>query len=477
MASTQLADELWAMPAFELAERIRRRAVSPVELADDLLARIERLNPRLNAFVTLSPERTRAAAQAAERAVMAGAELGLLHGVPVSIKDTYWVRGARHTSGSKLLAQFVPSEDSPPVERLEAAGAVNLGKTNTAEFGWRGSTDNPLFGETRNPWDLTRTPGGSSGGAAAAVAAGLGPLALGGDGAGSIRIPASFCGLVGLKPTFGRVPAYPPAATNELLVHAGPITRTVRDAALMLQAMAGPHRRDPLSLSNDGADFLRDLEAGVRDLRIAWSADLGFLAPEPEVGAIAESCVQVFETMGAHVEQADLKIVDPSAILQVLFGGTSVGLHSRRPPEEKAQMDPGLVAYAEAGANLTLVDYVKAVAARQAIVAELTRFFERYDLLVTPAVAVPAFPLGQVDPNGVNGRPVAHLGWSLGYIFNWSGQPALSIPAGWTRDGLPVGLQIVGRRLEDALVLRAGRAFERERPWSDRWPDFAATAV
>jgi aspartyl-tRNA(Asn)/glutamyl-tRNA(Gln) amidotransferase subunit A len=473
MAAMSPANEVWAMPASVLAERIRRRDISPVEIVDALLARLERLNPRLNAFVTLYPERARETARAAERAVMAGDALGPLHGVPVSIKDTYWVKGARHTAGSKLLTDFVPKEDSPLVERLDAAGAINIGKTNTPEFGWRGSTDNPLFGETRNPWNLARTPGGSSGGAAAAVAAGIAPLAVGGDGAGSIRIPASFCGLGGLKPTFGRVPMYPAPATNELLVHAGPMTRTVRDAALMLQAMAGPHRRDPLSLAADSVDFLRDIDAGVKGLRIAWSADLGFLPPEPETGAIARNAAKAFEEIGAAVEEADLKLADPSWILQMLFGGTSVGLHSRRPAEEKARMDPALVAYAEAGADLSLADYVKAVVARQAVVAELVRFFERYDLLVTPAVAVPAFPLGQVNPDSVAGRTVPHLGWSLGYIFNWSGQPAISVPAGWTKDGLPVGLQIVGRRLEDALVLRAAAAFEQARPWSHRWPAFA----
>jgi aspartyl-tRNA(Asn)/glutamyl-tRNA(Gln) amidotransferase subunit A len=241
----------------------------------------------------------------------------------------------------------------------------------------------------------------------------------------------------------------------------------------MLQAMAGPHRRDPLSLADDRADFLRDLDAGVRGLRIAWSADLGFLAPEPEVGTIAAEAARVFADLGAHVEDADLKITDPSETLQILFGGNSVGLHSGRSAAEKAQMDPALVAYAEAGAHLSLVDYVKAVTARQAVVAALVRFFERYDLLLTPAVAVPPFPLGRVDPDSVAGRPVAHLAWSPGYIFNWSGQPAISVPAGWTAGGLPVGLQIVGRRLEDALVLRAARAFEQARPWAHRWPPLA----
>jgi aspartyl-tRNA(Asn)/glutamyl-tRNA(Gln) amidotransferase subunit A len=463
-------DELFSITAFDLAKLIRERQVSPVEVTDAALARLHQLNPLLNAFVTLYPERARSAARAAERAIMTGETIGPLHGVPVSIKDTYWVRGARHTAGSRLMAQFVPDEDAPAVERLNAAGAINIGKTNTSEFGWRGSTDNPLFGPTVNPWDRTRTPGGSSGGAAAAVAAGIAPLALAGDAAGSIRIPASFCGLVGFKPTFGRVPIFPAPATNELLLHGGPITRTVRDAALMLNAMAGPHARDPLSLATDRTDFLQDLDTGIRGLRVAWSADLGFLSPELETGAIVQAAAQSFEHLGVAVEPADLTFSDPSWILDTLFGGTSAGLHSGRPPEQKAQMDPGLVAYAEAGQNLSIADYVKAVTARQAIVDRLSRFFDRYDLLLTPTVATPAFPLGQVNPASISDRPVTHLAWSLSYVFNWSGQPSISVPAGRTRDGLPVGLQITGRRLEDALVLRAAAAFEQIRPWSHHWP-------
>jgi aspartyl-tRNA(Asn)/glutamyl-tRNA(Gln) amidotransferase subunit A len=209
---------------------------------------------------------------------------------------------------------------------------------------------------------------------------------------------------------------------------------------------------------------------------MAWSADLGFLAPEPETAAIAEAAARCFSDLGVRLDAADLTFSDPGWILETLFGGTSAGLHAQRPAHEKARMDPALVAYAEALANISIVDYVKAVTAKQAIVDQLSRFFECYDLLVTPTVALPAFPLGQVDPDTVAGRPVRHLGWSLTYIFNWSGQPAISVPAGWTQDGLPVGLQIIGRRFEDALVLRAAAAFEQARPWADRWPAVAAQA-
>ena len=462
--------------AVELAELIRRRALSPVEITRAVLGRIERLNGRLGAYVLVHAERALKDAQEAERMVMAGRPLGPLHGVPVSIKDNLWTAGDRTTSGSRLLAEFVAPEDTPSVAGLRAAGAIFVGRTNLPEFAWRGSTDNRLFGESRNPWDLTRTPGGSTGGGAAAVAAGLAPLALGSDGAGSIRIPASFCGLVGLKPSFGRVPMYPAAGGNELVAHVCPLARTVRDVALMMNVIARHDRRDPFALPDDGVDYLAACDeplAGARGgapVRVAWSADLGFASVDAETREIAAAAARAFAEAGLEVEEASPELGDPSLILQTLYGGAQAGAHAARPPEQKAQMDPALVAYAEASAGLTVVDYLKAVAARQALVDTLRRFFERYDLLLTPTLGVPAFPLGLVGPREVAGRPVTHLGWTLCYPFNYSGQPAVSVPAGWTASGLPVGVQIVGRRLEDALVLRAAAAFESLRPWAARRP-------
>ena len=470
------ATDLCFTSAVELAELIRRRVLSPVEVTRAVLERIDRLNTRLGAYVMVHAERALGEARAAERAVMAGEPLGPLHGVPVSIKDNLWSAGDRTTFGSRLFAEFVAPEDAPSVAGLRAAGAIFVGRTNLPEFAWRGSTDNPLFGESRNPWDLTRTPGGSTGGGAAAVAAGLGPLALGSDGAGSIRIPASFCGLVGLKPTFGRVPMYPAAGGNELVAHVCPLARTVRDVALMMNAIARHDRRDPFALPDDGLDYLAACNepfAGARGSapdRIAWSANLGFAPVEPETREIAEAAARAFSEVGLTVEEASPDLGDPSFILQTLYGGAQAGAHAARSPEQKAQMDPELVAYAEASASLSAVEYLRAVAARQALVDALRRFFERYDLLLTPTVCQPAFPLGLVGPREVAGREVTHLGWTLCYPFNYSGQPAVSVPAGWTASGLPVGLQIVGRRLEDALVLRAAAAFEALRPWAARRP-------
>ncbi|PYN77001.1 MAG: amidase [Candidatus Rokuibacteriota bacterium] len=462
--------------AVELAELIRGKALSPVEITRAVLERLERMNTRLGAYVMVHAERALGEAGAAERAVMAGEPLGPLHGVPVSIKDNLWTAGDRTTFGSRLFAEFVAPEDAPSVASLRAAGAIFVGRTNLPEFAWRGSTDNRLFGESRNPWDLTRTPGGSTGGGAAAVAAGLGPLALGSDGAGSIRIPASFCGLVGLKPTFGRVPMYPAAGGNELVAHVCPLARTVRDVALMMSAIARHDRRDPFALPDDGLDYLaacNESLAGARGgapVRIAWSANLGFAPVDPETREIAEAAARAFSEVGLTVEEASPELGDPSLVLKTLYGGAQAGAHAARSPEQKAQMDPELVAYAEASAGLSVVEYLRAVAARQALVDALRRFFERYDLLLTPTLCLPAFPLGIVGPSEVAGREVTHLGWTLCYPFNYSGQPAVSVPAGWTASGLPVGLQIVGRRLEDALVLRAAAAFEALRPWAARRP-------
>jgi len=467
--------------AVELAQLIRRRALSPVEITRAVLDQIERLNGRLGAYVLIHAERALDEARLREQSVMAGETLGALHGVPISLKDNLWTAGDRTTSGSRLLAEFVPQEDTPSVAALRAAGAIIVGRTNLPEFAWRGSTDNPLFGESRNPWDLTRTPGGSTGGGAAAVAAGLGPLALGSDGAGSIRIPASFCGLVGLKPTFGRVPMYPAAGGNELVAHVGPLARTVRDAALMMNVIARYDRRDPFALPDDGMNYLAACDAplvgasrGGTPLRVAWSADLGFAPVEPETRKIAASAARAFEEIGAKVEEISPDLGDPSWILRTLYGGAQAGAHAARPPDQKAQMDPELVAYAEGASSLTVAEYLKAVTARQTMVDALRRFFERYDLLLTPTLCLPAFPLGIVGPREVAGRDVTHLGWTLCYPFNYSGQPAVSVPAGWTASGLPVGIQIVGRRLEDALVLRAAAAFEMVRPWAARRPSVAA---
>ena len=461
-------DDLAFMPGTDLVAAIRVKKISPVEVVESVLARIAALNPRLNAYCTVTADDARREARAAEMAVMRGDPLGPLHGVPVSVKDLIITQGVRTTFGSRLYAGNIPAEDAPLVERLKKAGAILVGKTTTPEFGWKGATDSPLFGVSRNPWNLERTPGGSSGGAGAAVAAGLAPLAVGTDGGGSIRIPGSFCGVFGLKPTYGMVPVYPASATGTLS-HAGPMTRTVRDAALMLQVMAGPDDRDPLSFPSTGQDLMSGLGGGIRGLHVAWSPTLGYAAVDPEVRSVTEAAVKRFEDLGCRLEHVDRVFEDPDPIWSPLFYGGIAGRLRDSLEEWRDRMDPGLVQVVEEGSQLSAVQLGKASSARAAFTEEVRKFFTGYDLLLTPTLAVPPFAAGLERPP--SHRDGSRLAWvAFTYPFNLTGQPAATLPCGFTKDGLPIGLQIVGRRLADLTVLRAAAAFEAAAPWTERRP-------
>ena len=461
-------DDIAFMSATDLAVAIRSKKLSPVEVVEAVLSRIGVLNPRLNAYCTVTAETARVEARASEAAVMRGDPLGPLHGVPISVKDLVITRGVRTTFGSRIYEAYIPEEDAPLVERLKAAGAILLGKTTTPEFGWKGATDSPLFGISRNPWNLDRTPGGSSGGAGAAVAAGLAPLAVGTDGGGSIRIPGSFCGVFGLKPTYGLVPVYPASATGTLS-HPGPMTRTVRDAALMLQVMAGPDDRDPLSFPLTCQDSAAGLEGGVRGLRVAWSPTLGYAVVDREVRMLTEAAAKRFGDLGCHLALMDRVFDDPDPIWSPLFyGGIAGRLHDSM-EEWRDRMDPGLVQVVEEGSRISAVQLGKAALARAAFTEQVRRFFLHYDLLLTPTLAVPPFAAGLERPP--DDRAGSRLAWvAFTYPFNLTGQPAATVPCGFTKDGLPIGLQIVGRRLMDATVLQAAAAFEAAAPWAGRRP-------
>ena len=462
------ADDLAFMSVADLSGAIRTKRVSPVEVVGAVLDRIERLNPRLNAYCLVTGESARQEAREAEAAVMRGDPLPPLHGVPISVKDIVITRGVRTTFGSRIYENNVPGEDAPLVARLKVAGGIMVGKTTTPEFGWKGVTDSPLFGITRNPWNLERTPGGSSGGAAAAVAAGLAPLAVGTDGGGSIRIPGSFCGVFGLKPTCGLVPVYPAAATGTL-THMGPMSRTVRDAALMLQVMAGPDDRDPLSLPSTSANFAAALEAGVRGLRVAWSPTLGYATVDPEVRAVTEAAAKRFQGLGCRMDQVDRVFDDPDPIWAPLFYGGIAGRLNDSLEEWRSRMDPGLVEAIEAGRKMGAMEFVKAGLARASFFEVVRKFFTQYDLLLTPTLAVASFAAGFDQPR--ERGTGSGLAWvAFTYPFNLTGQPAATVPCGFTRDGLPIGLQIIGKRLEDSTVLRAAAAYEAAAPWADRRP-------
>jgi aspartyl-tRNA(Asn)/glutamyl-tRNA(Gln) amidotransferase subunit A len=465
------AAELCYMPATQLVAAIRAKKVSPVEVVDAVLARIERLNPKLNAYCTLTIEAARAAAKEAEAAVMRGETLGILHGVPVSIKDLVATKGVRTTYGSKLYEHFVPDEDAPVVERLKQAGAIILGKTNTPEFGHKGVTDNPVFGLSRNPWSLDHTPGGSSGGGAAAVAAGLGPLAVGTDGGGSIRIPCSCCGIYGLKATLGRVAAAPTFGGLEILSHTGPMTRTVRDAALMLNAIVGPDPRDLSSLPADGTDYLTGLDWGIKGLRVAYTPDWGYAAVDPEVRQLTEAAAKRFIELGCEVDEAHPGFADPDEAYGILSSATTAARLGDKLPEWRDRFDRSLVPQLEYGMRWSAVDFVKAAHVRRTLSESFRQFFQRYDLLLTPTLAAPPLPVGVDDYREIGGRKVGRRGWiAFTFPINLTGYPAATVPCGWTREGLPVGLQIIAPRLAEALVLRASAAFEAMAPWADKRP-------
>jgi aspartyl-tRNA(Asn)/glutamyl-tRNA(Gln) amidotransferase subunit A len=464
--------ELCWRPATELVGLIRRRKVSPVEVVDAILDRIEKINPKLNAYVTVTADDARRQARAAERALTRrSAKLGPLHGVPFSVKDLVITKGVRTTFGTPLYRDNVPTEDAPMVERLKAAGAIMLGKTNTPTFGWIGATHNLLFGATRNPWKLERTPGGSSGGASAAAAAGLGPLHIGTDGGGSIRIPASCAGILGFKPSFGRIPIYPFSAAWSLS-HIGPMTRTVADAALMLQVTAGPDERDQFSLPAERVDYTKARATTLKGLRVAYSDDLGFAeAVDPEVRAVCGSAARAFRELGARLDQVQPKWPSPSECWERIFCG---GIAARMAPhiDRRDEIDPGLLRIIEATLKDPPTRYVQAWFDRLAWWQHPRALFESYDLLVTPTIACPPFAVNLDNPTEIAGKPVPPYAWiPFTFPFNMTGQPAASVPAGFTRDGLPIGLQIVGRRNDDASVLRAAAAFERARPWADRRPN------
>jgi Asp-tRNA(Asn)/Glu-tRNA(Gln) amidotransferase A subunit family amidase len=471
--------------AVGIARRIRDGELSPVEVVDATLEAIEERNERTNAFVTVTDERAREAAERAERAAESGEVLGPLHGVPVAIKDLDDVAGVRTTSGSLLFEDRVAEGNDPFVDRLLDSGAIVVGKTNTPEFGLGCTTDNRVAGPTGTPFDPERVSGGSSGGAGTALADGLVPLAQGSDTGGSIRTPSSFCGVFGLKPTFGRVPRVDHRnafGDHTPFSHTGPMARTVEDAALMLDVMAGPHPLDPFSLPEPEVDYVAVTRRPVDDLSIAYSPDLGIYPIDPAVRRVVDDAVLAFEAAGATVERVDL---DPELthenVLDAYYTFATVLWESLFDAlEEEGDLDPrGADRDRLTESTVETILEAESVSTREYKAADRTRtrvleliggVLDEYDLLATPTLAVPPFEIGDL-PTEVDGQPVEpRRGWLLTQPFNMTGQPAASIPAGLTDEGLPVGLQLVGPRLADDDVLAASAAFERVRPWRQHYP-------
>jgi len=462
------------LPATRLLELYRQKELSPVAVMTEALARLERYEGALNAFVLYDPEGAMAGARASEARWQKGEPRGLLDGIPVAIKDTQLTRGWPRLVGSKTIdPNQAWTEDAPATARLRAENAIFFGKTTTPEFGWKPLTDSPLTGVTRNPWNLERTPGGSSGGSAAAVLAGICPLAVGTDAGGSIRIPAAFSGIFGLKPTFGRVAIYPPSAFGDVS-HVGPMSRSVADAALMLDAMKGPDSRDWYSLPDDGVVYRdRVREGSLKGKRVALSPTLGYAEPAPAVRQAVERAAAVFAEMGAIVEPADPFGESPMPVFETLALAGFWALLRSMTPEKIAVMDPGLVAACRQGESVTQAQLTNALGKRAVLGAQIRQFFDRYDLLLSPTMPIPAAyadPRDDGQPNPNNYRDWLTYTWA----FNLTRNPSASIPCGLA-DGLPLGLMVTGQLYDDLGVLQACHAYEQAA--GETWPGAALTGA
>jgi aspartyl-tRNA(Asn)/glutamyl-tRNA(Gln) amidotransferase subunit A len=456
-----------SLSAAELGPLYASKELSPVDVAKDALARIERFEPAVNAFAVRDDAGALAMAEASQARWLKGEAIGPLDGVPVTIKDNLGVAGWSMQRGSAIASDAPFAEDSPVTARLREAGTVFLGKTTMPEYGWKGVGDSPLTGITRNPWNIGTGPGGSSSGAAVCAALNLGCIHIGTDGAGSVRIPAAFTGVVGLKPSYGRVPAWPISVMG-FLAHLGPLTRTVTDTALAMKVIGQPDARDMTALTDRPPDYVDGLKGGLRGLRVAWSPRLGQdVTVDPEIAALTAAAVQVFAELGATVEEVDPGFDDPIDILMTLWAsGAALALRGIDAAGRK-QMDPGLVAVAEQGERIPASDYVDALLNRRnGLAYRMAQFHQRYDLLLTPTLPLPAFAVGRDTPeHGAYGEDWTR--WTpFTYPFNITEQPAVSVPCGLTKAGLPAGLQIVGAFGKDALVLRAAAAFEQARPFA-----------
>lgn len=464
-------NDLCFTPAIELAALLRTKAVSPIEVLQAVQSHIERQEPHLNALATSVPDLAMEAARAAEAAMVRGDTVGPLHGVPVTIKDFSNTKGIRTARGSYVAAGFVPSEDAPIVTRLKNAGAIVIGKTTTSEFGWKATSHSPLTGITHNPWKQGYNAGGSSAGAAAAAAAGYGPLHQGGDAAGSIRLPAHFCGIFGLKPTFGRVPLVP-TDIGDCSAHLGPMTRTVEDAALMLQIMAGPHPLDQFSCEMTPERYVERLNEWPTGKRIGLSLDLGHARVDPEVRNLVQAAAEVFEDdLGATVTEITPEWGKLGPELIRFFWASHETVHGKHLARWSDKMDPGLVACINSAKGYTVTDYQRMRERKRDYCAAIHRTFKTWDYLITPTASTAAFPAHLLQPQNWPQHKWDWFAWAeFSYPFNFASNPAASLPCGFTRDGLPIGLQIVGRRFDDLGVLRASAAFERVRPWSHKRP-------
>ncbi len=466
-------EDLYFSSACMLADLIKKQEITAVELTEIFIERINKINHIINAYCTTTFEIARNQAETIDKLIKKGEPPGLLAGIPISIKDVIPMKGVRTTFGSKIYENYLPEMDSVIVTRIKKAGGIILGKTNTPEFGHRGTTENLIFGITKNPWNLSKTSGGSSGGAAAAVASGISPLAIGSDGGGSIRIPSSFCGCYGVKPTFGLVPRYPAEGISwATLTHYGPIVRYVEDAALLLDVIKGYYPADYFSIPAPEVSYTKNIKKTPKNLRVGYSLTLGFAkAIDPEVEKAVISAVSKFEQYNWEITEAPIKIKNPEVAYMTLM---TAGLaHDLKPKLKKwtDKMTPSLVQMVLAGDKWKATDLEKATLKRKQMFEIFHNYFKNYDVLITPTTAIPAFELGIMNPTKIGNKTASPLTWiSFTYPFNMTGLPAASIPCGWTKDGLPIGMQIIGRRFDELTVLQVSKAFEEIAPWQEKRP-------
>lgn len=468
-------EEICYMPAHKLAKLIKARNLSPVEVVEAFLNRIEKVNPKINAYCTVSGEYALEEARKAEKKALSCVPVGPLHGVPVAIKDVTLTKGIRTTFGSRLYKDYVPNVDSLVVERLKEAGAIIIGKTNTPEFAAGGSTYNELFGATRTPWNTDCNSGGSSGGSAAAIAAGLCPIAEGNDLGGSLRIPASFCGMVGLRPSPGRVPLYPNDLYWDDMSVEGPMARTVSDLALMLDVIAGMDKRTPMAMLPKEESFFENITGNLDcSFKIAWSDNLDLTPVDSEVLGIARGAIDVFKMLGSSVDEDHPDFSGLQETAATLRGVRFAALYHDQlnKPDFMEKVNPNIIGNIKQGLSLTGEAVARAEKHRSQLWQKMLDFFAGYDLLILPTVPVKPFPAETAYPTEINGKAMeSYIDWiMLTYAFSVTGLPAISIPCGWTEDGFPVGLQIAGRPGGERDVLMAAAAFEQARPWHEKKP-------
>ncbi len=482
-------EDIFYMPAYEMREKINTQEITSEEITEIIIERIEKINPIINAYCTPTFDLARELAKKADQAVKNGEKLGLLNGVPISIKDETETKGIRTTYGSKLMENNIPGTDAIFIKRLRDSGVVILGKTNTPAFGYKGETDNLIFGKTKNPWNIERTPGGSSGGAASAVASGLCPIATGSDGGGSIRIPSSFCGVFGIKATFGRVPQNLMQTSGYLgtLVHKGPIVRYVKDAALVLDIIAGQDDSDRYSVPKPKDSYFEKIDETPKKLKIGYSFDLGFAESlDTEVEKTVFNGIQKFEDFGWSIDRSKIKLKkrNPELTMTIIWSSGFAYSLGRFLKAWEHKMDPAFVKLIKMGLNYSARQIKTAEIYRELIYADICNAFKKVDILITPTLACTAFEIGNssmifdIDDETnltnitINGKNITALGWlPFTYPFNMSGHPAASIPCGWSNNGLPVGMQIVGKRFDELTILQASRAFEEISPWQDKKPE------